>query len=313
MSIYSVKKIDFLIYCQNVFKNILISIVMASKKNTKTTEPTPEGDNDVVENKQEFATYGEAVKERKSIDAQIKVLQARRKVVEKACDTHNTKTEKESKKGRRKVKKEPDPNRKKSGIDKEIVIPLKIYNFIVAGLKARKFSDEITTVINEFELTKDSMVPRCKLIKWVYNYIQHNELYKDNGVDKINKKFMVPDAPLTKLLAIGPDDPELTFESFQTYFAKLIPKAEKKPVIKKTAAEKAAEKKAAEKAKKEAEEEEEEEEDDDEDDEDDDDDDEDDDDDDDDDDDEEEEEEEEEEEPEPEPVKKTKKAKTAKK
>ena len=152
------------------------------------------------------------------------------------------------------------------------------------------------------------MVPRCKLIKWVYNYIQHNELYKDNGVDKINKKFMVPDAPLTKLLAIGPDDPELTFESFQTYFAKLIPKAEKKPVIKKTAAEKAAEKKAAEKAKKEAEEEEEEEEDDDEDDEDDDVEEDDDDDDDDD-----EEEEEEEEEPEPEPVKKTKKAKTAKK
>ena len=209
---------------------------MSNNKSTKITEPMPEGDNDNVENKKEFPTYEEAIKERKLVELQIKILQARHKAIIRECDILYVKVKKESKKGRKKVKKEPDPNRKKSGIDMEIIVPTKIFNFIITGVKNKKFSPEIMEAIENSNMTVDTLVPRCKLIKWVYDYVKHNKLYKDNGVDKVNKKFMVPDSELTNLFAIGPSSPELTFKTFQTYFAALVPKApkaEKKTVSKK--------------------------------------------------------------------------------
>ena len=209
---------------------------MSNNKSTKITEPMPEGDNDNVENKKELPTYEEAIKERKLVELQIKILQARHKAIIRECDILYVKVKKESKKGRKKVKKEPDPNRKKSGIDMEIIVPTKIFNFIITGVKNKKFSPEIMEAIENSNMTVDTLVPRCKLIKWVYDYVKHNKLYKDNGVDKVNKKFMVPDSELTNLFAIGPSSPELTFKTFQTYFAALVPKApkaEKKTVSKK--------------------------------------------------------------------------------
>jgi hypothetical protein len=193
---------------------------MASKM--KITEPVPDGNNDVAENKKEFATYSEAIKARKVIDAEIKVLNTRRKVIEKECDTLNAKTEKDSKKGRKRGKKEIDPNRKKSGIDQDIPIPEKAFEFFTKGVKAKKFDPKIIDIINAKELTKDSKIPRCTITSWIYKYIQHNELYKEDEGGKINKKYMVPDAALTKLFSITKDDPELTFASFQTFFSRII-------------------------------------------------------------------------------------------
>jgi hypothetical protein len=107
-----------------------------------------------------------------------------------------------------------------SSVDKKIVISLKIYNFIVSNLKKSKFSKGITNAINAIKLTKDTMISKCKLTIWIYDYIRHNKLFKVGS----GKKVMVPDETIINLFCITDDDPELTFKTFQTYFARLIPK-----------------------------------------------------------------------------------------
>lgn len=201
----------------------LLSNTMATKANKK--EPQPEGDYDTAETKRPFASYAEAVKERKEIDAQMKILNARRKIAEKECDFYNSKAEKASKKGR-KGKREPNPNRVLSGIEKEIPMPPKFYTFLSTAIKAKKFFPEVLTQLNELDFTKDSLIPRNLITRLVYDYVKKNELYKDNGVDKINKTFMVFDDALTKLFSVVEGDPELTFKTVTTYIKRFIPPKE---------------------------------------------------------------------------------------
>ena len=206
-----------------------------TKKTTKTakvskTEPVPEDTNDVAENGREFATYLEAVKARKAIDTEIKALQKRRAAIEKECDTLNAKTEKEAKKGKKRTK-NPDPNRKKSGISSETTIPTKILNFLNKATKAKRFGETILAEIVGLKLTKDSLLARTTVTKYLHDYIKHNELYvsseDEEGNIVVDKKDYDPDQALIDLFDIDNDDRNFEFVTFQSFLSKLYPKKAK--------------------------------------------------------------------------------------
>ena len=232
---------------------MLLIIAMASKETKKNAEPVPEGtEQDTAETKRTYASYAEASKARKRNEAEQKRLHAERKEIDKACDHYFTKTEKDSKKGRKKQKRPVNPDRKLSGIEKECLIPKKLLTFINKAIKEKKFTDEYTTVLKDLKLTDESKIPRAFITKTVYNYVQCNELYQDNGEEKINKKFMIADADLKKLFSMT-DDEELTFTTMQTMVSRLVPKSTATKTTKTTS------KTAPKKEEKEDEEEEEEE------------------------------------------------------
>ena len=134
---------------------------MANKQEKKITEPVPEGtDQDTAETKRTFASYTEAVKARKRNEADQKKLHAERKEIDRACDQYFVKTEKDSKKGRKKQKREPNPDRKLSGIEKKCVIPEKFLAFITKGINAKKFTPEYIVILKDLELTDETEIPR---------------------------------------------------------------------------------------------------------------------------------------------------------
>lgn len=230
--------------------------VQTSKKVTKTPkekEPVPEvAEEDVAENKSEFETYEEVAKEKKEVMTQIKKLYSRLTYLEKEGDKFHSKTAKEAKKKNKRAN--PDPNKKPAGFETPTPIPEKFFKFVTGALKKKKFSEEKTKELEERDLKADSEIPRSFVTRMVYDYIKHQNLYKETEND--NKRYINPDAAIKELFSMG-DDEEIGFFNFQTYVCRLFPKKDKKS---KAGTEEAEEAEEDEEAEEEVEEEAEEEE-----------------------------------------------------
>ncbi len=196
----------------------------AKVKEVKEKEPVPEAaEEDVAENKSEFESYEEVAKEKKEIMTQIKKLYSRLTYLEKEGDKFHSKTAKEAKKKNKRAN--PDPNKKAAGFETPTPIPEKFFKFVTTGLKKKKFSEEKTKELEEKDLKADSMIPRSFVTRMVYDYIKHQNLYKETEND--NKRFINPDAAIKELFTME-DDEEIGFFNFQTYVCRLFPKKDKK-------------------------------------------------------------------------------------
>lgn len=190
----------------------------------KEKEPVPEAaEEDVAENKSEFESYEEVAKEKKDIMVQIKKLYSRLTYLEKEGDKFHSKTAKEAKKKNKRAN--PDPNKKAAGFETPTPIPEKFFKFVTTGLKKKKFSEEKTKELEEKDLKADSMIPRSFVTRMAYDYIKHQNLYKETEND--NKRFINPDAAIKELFAME-DDEEIGFFNFQKYVCRLFPKKDKK-------------------------------------------------------------------------------------
>jgi hypothetical protein len=195
-----------------------------TKASPKEKEPVPDAaEEDVAENKSEFESYEEVAKEKKDIMAQIKKLYSRLTYLEKEGDKFHSKTAKEAKKKNKRAN--PDPNKKAAGFETPTPIPEKFFKFVTTGLKKKKFSEEKTKELEEKDLKADSMIPRSFVTRMVYDYIKHQNLYKETEND--NKRYINPDAAVKELFTME-DDEEIGFFNFQTYVCRLFPKKDKK-------------------------------------------------------------------------------------
>lgn len=207
---------------ESVEDAIVTSTKKVTKKVAKSVEPVPSETDaaEVVENKRRYETYTDALKARKELDVKVRELTVERKLIEKEMDTFYTKTERESKKGRRKKQNGTDTKRK-SGVTKKIGMPPKFLTFINNGMKKKKFSEEKQEMITNKEYSKDSGIPRNEITTIIYDYIKHNELYQTNEDGTFNKKHMSPDEAVTTIFEMQ-DDEELTFQTFQTMVKRLV-------------------------------------------------------------------------------------------
>jgi len=200
------------------------SKVSATKAAPKEKEPVPEAaEEDVAENKSEFESYEEVAKEKKDIMTQIKKLYSRLTYLEKEGDKFHSKTAKEAKKKNKRAN--PDPNKKAAGFETPTPIPEKFFKFVTTALKKKKFSEEKTKELEEKDLKAESMIPRSFVTRMVYDYIKHQNLYKETEND--NKRYINPDAAVKELFTME-DNEEIGFFNFQTYVCRLFPKKDKK-------------------------------------------------------------------------------------
>jgi len=89
-------------------------------------------------------------------------------------------------------------------------------------VKPTPLSDELCAFLDQPSGTE---MARTAVTKEINKYIQANELK-----DKSNGRIILPDAKLTKLLKIGPNDDQLTYFNLQKYMSHHFPK-QPKPVV----------------------------------------------------------------------------------
>lgn len=192
-----------------------------SKKKDK--EPLPEGEENVAENKGEFATYEELAKEKKRILGEIKKLYSRLTKIDKEGDSLHSKVAKIAKSKVKRTTK--NPNRKSAGFDTKTVIPEKFYKFLMYGLEKNKFSEERTNELQQLNIEPTTEINRTFVTKMTYDYIKVQNLYRDS--DNHNKRLYKPDNAIRKLFSMTEDE-ELDFFNFQKFVCRLFPKKEKK-------------------------------------------------------------------------------------
>lgn len=195
---------------------------VAKKVAKKVKDPVPDDTeaSDVIENKKRFESYGDALKARKELDAKIKELTKDRITIEKEMDSIYNKTEKESRKGRRRKPGDPDKTRK-SVFTNKIGMPPKFFKFLNDGVKKKKFSPEKLEFISNAGYTKESGIKRNDMMALIYDYIKVGNMYtlKEDGT--YDKKNMVPDEAITIIFNMEEDE-ELTFNNFQTMLKRLV-------------------------------------------------------------------------------------------
>ena len=194
-----------------------------SNKKKTVKEPVPDvADEDIAEIKPEFASYEDACKEEKIIQARMKKDAARLVYIAKEKDKAHSKTAKEAKKKTRRVN--TDPNKKPAGFETPTLIPERFYNFISTGLSQNKFSEEKTKELVEKNLQPDSMIPRSIITRMVYDYTKTQQLYIDKDD---NKREIDADSAIRILFAMKEEE-KIEFFNFQTLLCRLFPPKEKK-------------------------------------------------------------------------------------
>lgn len=118
----------------------------------------------------------------------------------------------------------------------EKIVKRELKNLVKSSLKRRRsgnkkpsgfvkptpLSDELCAFLDQPSGTE---MARTAVTKEINKYIQANELK-----DKSNGRIILPDAKLTKLLKIGPNDDQLTYFNLQKYMSHHFPK-QPKPVV----------------------------------------------------------------------------------
>lgn len=153
--------------------------------NTQNTENV-----DVTENTLEklLDSFSSIIQTMSSFKSQITVLQQQLKILEKDTKRHVKSLERELKKRR------PKGQRKPSGFAQPIHISKELCSFL--------------------KKPTGTQVARTEVTQHLIQYIKENNLQNQE-----NKKVIIPDAKLKKLLSIGKSD-ELTFFNIQSYMNK---------------------------------------------------------------------------------------------
>jgi chromatin remodeling complex protein RSC6 len=146
------------------------------------------------------------------IDSEIESLLRNRKFLFKL---HQRNIIKESKKIKKRRSNTSDTNKEPTGFVKAIPIPSGFESFY-----KERLIDNVDFRNNFVNFDINSNMPRTEITRMIYSYIRSNELYGTKGDGSLDKRNIIPDEYLSRLLEIKEGE-NIGFNNFQSYVTRM--------------------------------------------------------------------------------------------
>jgi hypothetical protein len=152
------------------------------------------------------------------IDELIKSLEETKALAKEIKKTYKVDTKKKTTK--KSESSESNDNKKKYGITEPKILPPNIYEFIKYALINNKLSKEFLDKNDIYkDFTTETLVARTKVYSTIYNYIQTNNLYLEEG----NRSAYKPDEKLKELFEMKNEE-ALNLKNIQTFLKRAYDK-----------------------------------------------------------------------------------------